>query len=181
MSKLSPSNNKNNIVLVGHMGSGKSTLGSYLAKKIDYKFIDTDEAIIKLINMSINDFFEKYSEKEFRELEEKTILRLLENNTQHVIAFGGGAFQNTKVRSSVKKNAISVWLKCNLKTLAIRCSKKKNRPLLKNRDIKSVLKELNKLRVDNFSKANYTFNVSKKTKSKLAAEIINELSIYEKN
>ena len=68
MSKLSPSNNKN-IVLIGHMGSGKSTLGSYLAKKIDYKFIDTDEAIIKQINMPINDFFEKYSEKEFRDLE----------------------------------------------------------------------------------------------------------------
>ncbi|MDC1366074.1 shikimate kinase [Pelagibacterales bacterium] len=181
MSKLSPSNNKNNIVLVGHMGSGKSTLGSYLAKKIDYKFIDTDEAIIKLINMPINDFFEKYSEKEFRELEEKTILRLLENNTQHVIAFGGGAFQNTKVRSSVKKNAISVWLKCNLKTLAIRCSKKKNRPLLKNKDIKNVLKELNKLRVDNFSRANHIFDVSKKTKSKLTNEIIIKLNIYEEN
>ena len=106
MSKLSPSNNKNNIVLIGHMGSGKSTLGSYLAKRIRYKFIDTDEAIIEQINMPINDFFEKYSEKEFRDLEEKTILKLLENNTQHVIAFGGGAFQNIKVRSSVKK-------KCN--------------------------------------------------------------------
>jgi shikimate kinase len=180
MSKLSPSNNKN-IVLIGHMGSGKSTLGSYLAKKIDYKFIDTDEAIIEQINMPINDFFEKYSEKEFRDLEEKTILKLLENNTQYVIAFGGGAFQNIKVRSSVRKNATSVWLKCDLKTLAIRCSKKKNRPLLKNKDIRSVLKELNKLRIDNFSKANHIFDVSKKTKSKLIIDIINKLNIYEEN
>ena len=180
MSKLSPSNNKN-IVLIGHMGSGKSTLGSYLAKKIDYKFIDTDEAIIEQINMPINDFFEKYSEKEFRDLEEKTILKLLENNTQNVIAFGGGAFQNIKVRSSVRKNATSVWLKCDLKTLAIRCSKKKNRPLLKNKDIKSVLKELNKLRIDNFSRANHIFDVSKKTKSKLTSDIINKLNIYEEN
>ena len=181
MSKLSPSNNKNNIVLIGHMGSGKSTLGSYLAKRIDYKFIDTDEAIIEQINMPINDFFEKYSEKEFRDLEEKTILKLLENNTQYVIAFGGGAFQNIKVRSSVRKNATSVWLKCDLKTLAIRCSKKKNRPLLKNKDIKSVLKELNKLRIDNFSRANHIFDVSKKTKSKLTSDIINKLNIYEEN
>ena len=180
MSKLSPSNNKN-IVLIGHMGSGKSTLGSYLAKKIDYKFIDTDEAIIEQINMPINDFFEKYSEKEFRDLEEKTILKLLENNTQHVIAFGGGAFQNIKVRSGVRKNVISVWMKCDLKTLAIRYSKKKNRPLLKNKDIKSVLKELNKLRIDNFSRANHIFDVSKKTKSKLTSDIINKLNIYEEN
>ena len=180
MSKLSPSNNKN-IVLIGHMGSGKSTLGSYLAKKIDYKFIDTDEVIIEQINMSINDFFEKYSEREFRDLEEKTILKLLENNTQHIIAFGGGAFQNIKIRSSVKKNAVSVWLKCDLKTLAIRCSKKKNRPLLKNKDIKSVLKELNKLRIDNFSRANHIFDVSKKTKSRLTSDIISKLNIYEEN
>ena len=51
MSKLSPSNNKNNIVLIGHMGSGKSTLGSYLAKKLDYKFIDTDTEIINEVTL----------------------------------------------------------------------------------------------------------------------------------
>ena len=158
MSKLSPSNNKNNIVLIGHMGSGKSTLGSYLAKKLDYKFIDTDTEIINEVDMPISNFLDK-----------------------NVIAFGGGAFQSAKVRNNVKKNATSIWLKCDLKTLALRCSKKRNRPLLQNKDMKVVLKELNKLRADNFSKANYTFNVSKKTKSKLAAEIINELSIYEKN
>mgnify|MGYP000697888069 FL=1 len=106
---------------------------------------------------------------------------MIEQKDKNVIAFGGGAFQSVKVRNNVKKNATSIWLKCDLKTLALRCSKKGNRPLLQNKDMKVVLKELNKLRVDNFSKANYTFNVSKKTKSKLAAEIINELSIYEKN
>lgn len=181
MSKLSPSNNKNNIVLIGHMGSGKSTLGSHLAKKINYKFIDTDEAIIEEIDMSISEFFEKYGEKKFRDLEEKTILKLLEHNTQHVMAFGGGAFQSTKIRSNVKKSAVSVWLKCDLKILTARCIKKSNRPLLKNKDTKIVLKELNKLRIDNFSRANHIFDVSKKTKSKLTTEIINELNIYENN
>lgn len=181
MSKLSPSNNKNNIVLIGHMGSGKSTLGSYLAKKLDYKFIDTDTEIINEVDMPISDFFDKYGEKKFRDVEEKIILRLIEQKDKNVIAFGGGAFQSAKVRNNVKKNATSIWLKCDLKTLTLRCSKKRNRPLLQNKDMKVVLKELNKLRADNFSKANYTFNVSKKTKSKLAAEIINELSIYEKN
>ena len=58
---------------------------------------------------------------------------------------------------------------------------KRKQKEIKSKTSKVVLKELNKLRADNFSKANYKFNVSKKTKSKLAAEIINELSIYEKN
>ena len=181
MSKLSPSNNKNNIVLIGHMGSGKSTLGSYLAKKLNYKFIDTDAEIINKVDMSIGDFFDKYGEKKFRDIEESIIIGLIEQNCKNVIAFGGGAFQSAKVRNSVKKNAASVWLKCDLKTLALRCSKKKNRPLLQNKDVRVVLKELNKLRADNFSRANYIFNVSKKTKSQLASEIINKLSIYEKN
>ena len=59
--------------------------------------------------------------------------------------------------------------------------KEKNRPLLKNKDIKGVLKELNKLRIDNFSKANHILDVSKKTKSKLTSDIINKLNIYEEN
>ena len=131
--------------------------------------------------MSIGDFFDKYGEKKFRDIEENIIIELLEKNCKNVIAFGGGAFQSAKVRNSVKKNAASVWLKCDLKTLALRCSKKKNRPLLQNKDVRVVLKELNKLRADNFSRANYIFNVSKKTKSQLASEIINKLNIYEKN
>ena len=181
MSKLSPSNNINNLVIIGHMGSGKSTIGLHLARKLSYSFIDTDELIVKRIKMSISEYFKNFGEKEFRLIEEKTILDLLDKNTKNIIAFGGGAFQSFRVRQSVKKNAISIWLKCDLKTLAFRCSRKKNRPLLQNKNIKSVLKELNKLREDNFAKANYIFNVSKKTKSQLASEIINKLNIYEKN
>ena len=161
------------------MGSGKSTIGLHLARKLSYSFIDTDELIVKKIKMSISEYFQNYSEKDFRLIEEKTILDLLDTNTKNIIAFGGGAFQSFRVRQIVKKNAISIWLKCDLKTLAFRCSKKKNRPLLQDKNIKTVLKELNKLRADNFAKANYTFNVSKKTKSKLTNEIIDKLNLNE--
>ena len=161
------------------MGSGKSTIGLHLARKLSYSFIDTDELIVKKIKMSISEYFQNYSEKDFRLIEEKTILDLLDTNTKNIIAFGGGAFQSFRVRQIVKKNAISIWLKCDLKTLAFRCSKKKNRPLLQDKNIKTVLKELNKLRADNFAKAKYTFNVSKKTKSKLTNEIIDKLNLNE--
>ena len=179
MSKLSPSNNINNLVIIGHMGSGKSTIGLYLAKKLSYSFIDTDELIVKKIKMSISEYFKNFGERQFRLIEEKTILDLLDKNNKNIIAFGGGAFQSFRVRQSVKKNALSIWLKCDLKILAFRCSSKKNRPLLQDKNIKSVLRELNKLRADNFAKANYTFNVSKKTKSKLTNEIIDKLNLNE--
>lgn len=179
MSKLSPPNNINNLVIIGHMGSGKSTIGWYLAKKLHYSFIDTDELIVKKIKMSISEYFKNYSEKEFRLIEEKAILDLFDTSTKNIIAFGGGAFQSFRVRQNVKKNAISVWLKCDLKTLAFRCSRKKNRPLLQNKNVRTVLKELNKQRADNFAKANYTFNVSKKTKSNLVNEIIEKLNLNE--
>jgi len=181
MSKLSPSNN-NNIVLVGHMGSGKSTLGSYLAKKIGYTFVDVDEAIVNFIGMTINEFFLSHGEKKFRVIEENVISEILDKEKNNsIIAFGGGAFQSQKTRFKVIKLCTSIWLKCDLKVLALRCSRKKNRPLLQNKDINITLRELNKIRAENFSKSDYVFDVTKKTKSKLTKEIIDKLNINENN
>ena len=69
MSKLSPSNN-NNLVIIGHMGAGKSSIGLHLSKKLNYSFIDTDETIVKKVKMSINEYFENYGERNFRLIEE---------------------------------------------------------------------------------------------------------------
>ena len=68
MSKISLTHKGNNIVLVGHMGSGKTSIGRNLSKKINYKFIDIDEEIEKEVKMTISDFFINNREKEFRNL-----------------------------------------------------------------------------------------------------------------
>ena len=70
MSKIRLSHNGNNIVLVGHMGSGKTSIGMNLSKKINYKFIDTDKEIEDESKMTISKFFTENGEKDFRKFEE---------------------------------------------------------------------------------------------------------------
>ena len=100
---------KKNLVLVGMMASGKTTLGKIIAKKQNLKFIDTDLNIEKINSMTIREIFEKKGEKFFRIEEEKETLKSLKKNNC-VISLGGGAFMNKKIRESVLKNSISIWL-----------------------------------------------------------------------
>ena len=91
---------KKNIVLIGMMGSGKTTIGFKLAKKLNYEFVDIDLEIEKFENEKIFDIFINKGEKHFRKIEEKISLVLLEKN-KCVISLGGGTFLNHKIR---KKN-----------------------------------------------------------------------------
>ena len=180
MSKIRLTHSPRNVVLVGHMGSGKTSIGKKLSKKIEFKFIDTDEEIEKKIKMTISEFFINNSERKFRNLEEEIVKIILSKNTKSIIAFGGGAFENKKIRSITLDQHFSVWLKCNLNTLAIRCGNRNQRPLLNNKNIKSELKNLDKKRKKNYMKSNLIIDVSKKTKNIIATEIIGKLDQYEK-
>ena len=177
MSKIRLAHNGKNIVLVGHMGAGKTTVGRKLSEKIDYHFIDTDEEIIKQINMTISDFFQIKGEKEFRQLEEKIIYTILNRNKKSIIALGGGSFESKKIRTNILNQHFSVWLKCSLDILTMRCKKKNKRPLLNNKDIRNELSKLDKERRKNYIKSNFIIDVSKKTKNPIVNEIINNFLI----
>ena len=82
-----------NIVLVGLMGAGKSSVGKLLAQKLNLSFVDTDEFIEKQENIKISDIFSKYGEQYFRDLENKVISDLA-TKTSLVISTGGGSVQN---------------------------------------------------------------------------------------
>ena len=176
MSKIRLSHNGNNIVLVGHMGSGKTSIGMNLSKKISYKFIDTDKEIEDESNMTISEFFIENGEKDFRKFEEKITKKLLKENKMTVIALGGGSFENDKTRSLILKDNFSIWLKCNLKTLSYRCNNLNTRPLLKDKNIRNEFSKLDKIRKNNYMKSNLIVDVSKKTKSVIIREIINNLN-----
>ena len=120
---------KKNLVLLGMMAVGKTTLGKIVAKKQKLKFIDIDASIEKKNSMTIKEIFEKKGEKFFRMEEEKEILKSLEKNNR-VIALGGGAFMNKTVRENILKNAISIWLNVNIETLNKRIKWNQKRPLL---------------------------------------------------
>lgn len=129
------------IVLVGLMGAGKTSVGRKLAEKIDLAFTDADEEIIEAAGCSIEDIFELYGEKAFRDVEERVIFRLLDEGPQ-VLATGGGAFMNPKIRSRIEASGISVWLRADLDTLVRRTRRRAGRPLLKTSDPKATLQKL---------------------------------------
>ena len=115
---------KKNLVLLGMMGSGKSTIGSLISKKLNINFIDIDNVIEKNTNMKIAEIFEKKGEIFFRNLEEKITIKLL-NTSNNVISLGGGGFMNEKIRKEVITNNISFWLNWDTPTLLNRIKKVK--------------------------------------------------------
>ena len=123
------------------MGAGKTSVGRKLAEKLNMAFVDADEEIVKAAGCSIDDIFELYGEKAFRDVEEKVISRLLEEGPQ-VMATGGGAFMNPKTRALFVAASVSVWLRADLDVLVRRTRRRGGRPLLKNKDPRATLKKL---------------------------------------
>ena len=137
---------KKNLVLLGMMGSGKSTIGKFLSKKTNYKFIDIDKEIETEKNLSISNIFEKYGEDYFRKLEKEITLKYI-NYENVIISLGGGAFLDEQIRKQVLKNSLSIWLNWNAKTLIKRIKNSKKRPIifsLNENEINELIKERNK-------------------------------------
>ena len=105
-----------NIVLLGMMGSGKSTIGFLLSKKINCSFLDVDKFIEKETNLKIHDIFQKKGENYFRDIEEKITLKLIKSKGK-VISLGGGGFLNKNIRKEILRNHISFWLNWTISTL----------------------------------------------------------------
>ena len=167
---------KKNLVLIGMMGSGKTTLGKITAKKQNLQFIDTDSNIEKKNSMTINQIFQKKGEDFFRSEEEKEVLKSLKIKNC-VISIGGGAFMNKLVRENILKNSISIWLDVDLKTLIKRVSWNKKRPLLANEDKVIAINKLYASRKNIYKKANYRIKCLNLTKESLVKKIID---LYEK-
>jgi shikimate kinase len=129
------------IVIIGLMGAGKSRIGRDLATKFGFSFVDADDEIVRAAGCSIPDIFELYGEKAFRDLEERVISRLLSSEVQ-IIATGGGAFMNAKIREEIREHGVSIWLKAGLNVLVERTSRRKGRPLLKHGDPATILQAL---------------------------------------
>lgn len=163
------------VVFVGLMGAGKTAIGRKVAGMLGLKFIDSDHEIESVSRMTIPELFELYGEAEFRALEQRVILRLLENGPQ-VLSTGGGAFINEQTREAVRASAVSIWLKADLDLLMERVSKKQNRPLLKNDDPRGVLARLMDERYPVYARADITVATRDDRKEVIAAEAIDALS-----
>ena len=160
---------KKNIVLIGMMAAGKTTIGSKLAKKLNYNFFDVDFEIEKLENDKIINIFENKGESYFRKVEERLSLNFVEKNNC-VISLGGGAFINENIRKKIQKNSHSFWLNWKIKTILDRISKNKNRPIALNLNNKD-LADLYKKRVKFYKLSDFRVNCEKKNKNEIIKNI----------
>ena len=143
------------LVLVGMMGSGKSSVGKRLAQALDIRFVDADVEIEAAAGMSIPDIFATRGEEEFRIGERRVIARLLGKGPQ-VLATGGGAFMNAETRARIRERGRSIWIKASLDVLVKRCARRTNRPLLANGDLRDTLDRLMLERYPVYAEADHT-------------------------
>ena len=165
---------KENLVFLGMMGSGKSSIGSLIAKKLLLNFIDIDNVIENELGLSIKKIFETKGENYFRKFEEKTTLKKLKSSST-VISLGGGAFSNKEIRKEVINNHLSFWLNWNSDILLNRIKNSKKRPLAFNSSKNEII-DLIKKRSNIYSKALYKIECDNLTKNEIVKEI---LKIYE--
>ena len=156
------------------MGSGKSSIGSLVAKKLQLNFIDIDNEIETELGLSIKKIFETKGENYFRKFEEKITLKKLKSKTV-VISLGGGAFTNRNIRKEVIRNHLSFWLNWSDEILVNRIKNSKKRPLVSNASENEII-DLIKKRSNIYSKALYKIECDSLTKKEIVKKILN---IYE--
>ena len=167
---------KKNLVLIGMMAAGKTTLGKIVAQRYNMEFVDTDSIIENKNSMSISEIFEKKGEPFFRAEEEKEVLETLKKK-DCVIAVGGGAFINKNIREHILKSSISIWLDVDIKVLNDRVQFNNRRPLLNKDNNENKINEMYNERKKFYSMANYKINCRNLKKEVITEKII---EIYEK-
>jgi shikimate kinase len=126
------------VVLVGFMGSGKSAVGRFLARRLGYRFEDMDRRIEERAGRTIAEIFRDDGEEAFREMEREEA-RELSHLEDRVVAAGGGAFAGAETRALLQEGALTVWLRCDLERILERVPADGSRPLAGNRDIMRAL------------------------------------------
>ncbi len=167
---------KKNLVFLGMMGSGKSSIGFLVSKKLNIKFIDIDNIIEDEVGMKISDIFKSKGENYFRNLEEKITLKILKTN-KVVVSLGGGGFLNEKIRDEVLTNHFSFWLNWESKILLKRIKNSEKRPITLNstdQEITNLIKKRSKI----YMKAEFKIDCNKLTKNEIVKKIT---KIYELN
>ena len=167
---------KENLVFLGMMGSGKSSIGSLVEKKLKVEFIDVDKEIEKELGISISKMFETKGEDYFRKYEEKITLRVLKTNSI-VVSLGGGAFVNKVIRKEILKNHISFWINWNDEILLERIKNSKKRPIAFNATENELI-DLIKKRSNIYSKALYEIKCDKMSKSEIVKKVLNNYEAH---
>lgn len=158
-----------NIVLIGFMGTGKSTVGKRLAQSLAWDFVDTDCEIGEVTNMSVTDIFRRHGETRFRS-EERIVVARLSLQEQIVIATGGGTVLEPQNWDALIQNGIIICLHASLDVILSRIGHKNDRPLLKG-----PREEIERLWLERqacYAQADFTVDTSEKTIDEVVDEIL---------
>ncbi|MBR5360033.1 MAG: shikimate kinase [Lachnospiraceae bacterium] len=141
-------NDRNNICLIGYMGSGKSTVGRLVAKRLKMCFTDTDALIVDRESRSIPDIFEKEGEAYFRKLEASLAKELAEDESfrDAVVSTGGGIVLAADNRKNLRRMGTVVYLRAEPDTLYERVRNDTGRPLLNTEDVRGRIRDMLKTR-----------------------------------
>lgn len=169
---------RKSISLVGLMGSGKTTIGVRLARRLHIKFVDSDQEIEAAAGHSVSEIFEKFGEEDFRKGERRVINRLITQDNKVVLGTGGGAFMDQKTRSRLKRQTIVIWLKVDVDLLVERTSKRDTRPLLKKGNPRKILTQLANERYPVYEEAHIVVQSGQGPHDKVVNDIIWKLNKY---
>ncbi len=161
------------IVLCGTAGTGKSTVGTLVAKALGRAFIDIDREVELAAKTSVADLFAREGEAAFRARERAAALRAFDRDDPCVIALGGGALENDDTFADARQHTL-VWLHAPIATLAARIGSGATRPLLAGGDPLARLRELAARREARYRAAHITVNATPSPRS-VAASVVAEL------
>lgn len=165
-----------NIILIGFMGSGKSSVASLLSKKLKMEIFEMDKLILKKSKRkSINDIFKKDGEIKFRELEIRTAKKLSTEDGV-IVSSGGGVVMNKIIIDYLRQNGVIIYLNASLVTIHTRLAGVEDRPLFKNKKTSQKLYELRKPLYEDYS--DVAINVNGKTVERISTDIISKLKSY---
>lgn len=168
-------NKKQNIVLIGFMGTGKSTVSDYLSNKFAMEIVEMDQVIAKREQMSIPDIFAAHGEEYFRDLETRLLVEL-QSQKNTVISCGGGVALRERNVAEMKKNGCVVLLTASPKTVYERVKDSDDRPVLSGRkNIKGISELMEQRREKYEAAADIVINTDNKTVIQVCEELVNRL------
>ncbi len=144
-------NKGNNLILIGFMGTGKTTIGRRVARSLDFEFIDTDQRIVEITGQSIPEIFKTRGESGFRSIETE-VLRQCCEGSHRVISTGGGIVTVEENQSILESGGYVIWLKASPEVICERVSRNTERPLLDTADPEKRIRELLQAREDKYAR-----------------------------
>ena len=159
------------ILLVGLMGSGKTSVGKRLAKRLDLPFVDGDQEVEKAAGLSLIDVLKCFGQEEYRAGEARVMKRLLQGS-------GGGSFVAEQTRKLAKEHAITIWLKADVDILYNRTAGRKHRPFLEGNDshLKNKLEEYIKEEYPFYSQADIVVETKEEAVDNTVSRVVDAIN-----